>query len=161
VSSPETTVTVRHICGHQEEHDLSARPAEERRGFARLMALLPCSDCVERESRTCPRAPRRPRRHRGADAPEGPGWDFLFEPGLGCGPEMGRPGWNAELDVLFVESEALLAFDVSPVYDFDQAFADGLTPPEVLEECRGGRAAPGVEGRLLVAASEGRVTRWR
>jgi hypothetical protein len=161
VSSPETTVTVRHVCDHQEEHDLSARPAEERRGFARLMALLPCSDCVERESRTCPRAPRRPGRHRGADAPEGPGWDFLFEPGLGCGPEMGRPGWNAELDVLFVESEALLAFDVSPVYDFDQAFADGLTPPEVLEECRGGRAAPGVEGRLLVAASEGRVTRWR
>jgi hypothetical protein len=72
---------------------------------------------------------------------------------------MGRPGWNAEMDRLLAESEALLAFDVSPVYDFDQAFADGLTPPEVLEECRGGRAAPGVERRLLVGASEGRVTR--
>ena len=72
---------------------------------------------------------------------------------------MGRPGWNAELDVLFAESEALLAFDVSPVYDFDQAFADGLTPLEALEECHGGRAAPGVERRLLDGVSEGSVTR--
>jgi hypothetical protein len=71
---------------------------------------------------------------------------------------MGRPGWNAALDMLFAASEALRAFDVSPVYDFDQAFADGLTPLEVLEEYRGGRAAPGQERRLVVGASQGSVT---
>jgi hypothetical protein len=71
---------------------------------------------------------------------------------------MGRPGWNAALDMLFAASEALLAFDVSPVCDFDQAFADGLTPLEVLAECRGGRAAPGVERRLVVGVYEGSVT---
>lgn len=37
--------TVAHSCGHSWSHDLSAKPAAERSGFARLLAWTPCDSC--------------------------------------------------------------------------------------------------------------------
>ncbi len=43
---PDKTVfTVVHTCGHNRSHDLSAKPAAERVGFARLLAWTPCDKC--------------------------------------------------------------------------------------------------------------------
>lgn len=40
-----TTWTVDHPCGHQIEHDLSARRADERAGYARWLEARDCTDC--------------------------------------------------------------------------------------------------------------------
>ncbi|MGW2600280.1 hypothetical protein [Streptomyces klenkii] len=40
-----TRWTVDHSCGHQVEHDLSARPADRRAGFARWLEDRDCSPC--------------------------------------------------------------------------------------------------------------------
>lgn len=37
--------TVVHSCGHSWSHDLSAKLAAERSGFARLLAWTPCDKC--------------------------------------------------------------------------------------------------------------------
>jgi hypothetical protein len=37
--------SVDHSCGHTIEHDLSARRADERAGYARWLAARSCSDC--------------------------------------------------------------------------------------------------------------------
>jgi hypothetical protein len=43
---PDKTVfTVVHTCGHNRNHDLSAKPPAERAGFARLLAWTPCDSC--------------------------------------------------------------------------------------------------------------------
>ena len=43
---PDKTVfTVIHNCGHNRNHDLSAKPPAERAGFARLLAWTPCDNC--------------------------------------------------------------------------------------------------------------------
>ena len=43
--SEQTVFSVHHTCGHDRRHDLSAKPAIERAGFARLLAWTPCDDC--------------------------------------------------------------------------------------------------------------------
>ena len=43
--SEQTVFSVHHSCGHDRRHDLSANPAVERAGFARLLAWTPCDDC--------------------------------------------------------------------------------------------------------------------
>ncbi|ULR48477.1 hypothetical protein [Streptomyces deccanensis] len=40
-----TQWTVEHACSHQTVHDLSARPADKRAGFARWLATRDCTDC--------------------------------------------------------------------------------------------------------------------
>jgi hypothetical protein len=40
-----TTWTVDHQCGHRLDHDLSARRADERAGYARWLEARPCTDC--------------------------------------------------------------------------------------------------------------------
>jgi hypothetical protein len=40
-----TVFTVTHSCGHDWTHDLSARPAHERVGFARWLRSTPCPQC--------------------------------------------------------------------------------------------------------------------
>ncbi|MFC9327922.1 hypothetical protein [Kitasatospora sp. NPDC057015] len=34
-----------HACGHEVEHDLAARPADRRAGYARWLAGRDCTDC--------------------------------------------------------------------------------------------------------------------
>ncbi|WP_030611648.1 hypothetical protein [Streptomyces sclerotialus] len=36
---------VDHACGHRQEVDLSARPADQRAGYARWLAARDCTDC--------------------------------------------------------------------------------------------------------------------
>ena len=50
--STPTLFTVTHSCGHEWTHDLSARPAQERVGFARWLTSTFCPDC---SSPTCER----------------------------------------------------------------------------------------------------------
>ncbi|GAA3796873.1 hypothetical protein ACFS5L_02220 [Streptomyces phyllanthi] len=40
-----TTWTVDHACGHQADHDLSHRPADQRAGYARWLTTKDCTDC--------------------------------------------------------------------------------------------------------------------
>ncbi|WP_208816812.1 hypothetical protein [Streptomyces prasinus] len=40
-----TQWTITHDCGHEVVHDLSARPADKRAGFARWLATKNCTDC--------------------------------------------------------------------------------------------------------------------
>ncbi|SEO73579.1 hypothetical protein [Actinacidiphila rubida] len=40
-----TTWTVDHQCGHRLDHDLSARRADERAGYARWLEARACTDC--------------------------------------------------------------------------------------------------------------------
>ncbi|MFD7517440.1 hypothetical protein ACFV85_21860 [Streptomyces niveus] len=40
-----TEWTAEHSCGHSVVHDLSARPADRRAGFARWLAIRDCTDC--------------------------------------------------------------------------------------------------------------------
>lgn len=40
-----TKWTVEHACGHEDIHDLSGRPADQRAGFARWLATRDCTDC--------------------------------------------------------------------------------------------------------------------
>lgn len=37
--------TVTHDCGHEVEHDMSARKADRRAGYARWLAARNCTDC--------------------------------------------------------------------------------------------------------------------
>ncbi|MFJ1707582.1 hypothetical protein [Kitasatospora sp. NPDC088346] len=48
----KTRWPVTHSCGHEVEHDLSARPADRRAGYARWLAGRDCTDCwrADRES---------------------------------------------------------------------------------------------------------------
>ncbi|WP_225847281.1 hypothetical protein [Streptomyces sp. HPF1205] len=39
------TWTVNHACGHTIDHDLSARRADERAGYARWLTARACTDC--------------------------------------------------------------------------------------------------------------------
>jgi len=41
----KTEWTVTHECGHDQDHDLSAKKAADRAGFARWLATKECSDC--------------------------------------------------------------------------------------------------------------------
>ncbi|MEU8924208.1 hypothetical protein AB0D10_25240 [Kitasatospora sp. NPDC048545] len=41
----KTVWTVEHACGDSVEHDLSARPADQRAGYARWLAGRSCKDC--------------------------------------------------------------------------------------------------------------------
>ena len=152
----ETTFTVTHSCGHDETHDLSARPAAERHGFARLLALLPCSACRDGEARGCNRTGRRGLRGRPTRRERSPGcdagdsddsWELLFAPGGGCRPESTRADWEADLEELFGRHEGLCSFDLSPVYNFEQAFTNGLTPAETLDEALGRLELPGLATR--------------
>jgi hypothetical protein len=44
-----TTWTVDHQCGHRIDHDLSARRADERAGYARWLEARACTDCWRTE----------------------------------------------------------------------------------------------------------------
>lgn len=41
----KTTWPVEHVCGHDEDHDLSAKRPSERAGYARWLTTKDCSDC--------------------------------------------------------------------------------------------------------------------
>jgi hypothetical protein len=41
----QTTWTVTHSCGHDQDHDLSSRRPSERAGFARWLGKKECSSC--------------------------------------------------------------------------------------------------------------------
>ncbi|MFJ7278303.1 hypothetical protein [Kitasatospora sp. NPDC098663] len=41
----KTEWAVTHSCGHEHTHDLSARPADRRAGYARWLASRDCTDC--------------------------------------------------------------------------------------------------------------------
>ncbi|GAB7185641.1 hypothetical protein ATKI12_5472 [Kitasatospora sp. Ki12] len=41
----KTKWVVTHSCGHEHEHDLGARPADRRAGYARWLAGRDCTDC--------------------------------------------------------------------------------------------------------------------
>ena len=56
--STPTLFTVTHSCGHEWTHDLSARPAPERLGFARWLTSTFCPDC---SGPTCERDDERKR----------------------------------------------------------------------------------------------------
>lgn len=71
---------VTHQCGHDSDHDLSGRPADQRAGYARWLATRPCTDCwrAERDQDTAGRqawlAERRAREEQ--DAKE---WAVRFQ----------------------------------------------------------------------------------
>ncbi|MFB8086867.1 hypothetical protein [Streptomyces sp. NPDC055992] len=41
----KTVWPISHSCGHHDDRDLSARPADQRAGFAEWLAKQPCTDC--------------------------------------------------------------------------------------------------------------------
>ncbi len=41
----KTTWNVEHACGHRAEHDLSAKRASERAGYARWLGTKDCTEC--------------------------------------------------------------------------------------------------------------------
>jgi hypothetical protein len=41
----KTVWPIEHICGHREDHDLSAKRPSERAGYARWLATKDCSGC--------------------------------------------------------------------------------------------------------------------
>ncbi|MEY9961785.1 hypothetical protein [Streptacidiphilus sp. MAP5-52] len=45
----KTRFDVTHLCGDTVEHDLSARPADQRAGYARWLSTRPCTDCWRSE----------------------------------------------------------------------------------------------------------------
>ncbi|GJF32648.1 hypothetical protein KNE206_53480 [Kitasatospora sp. NE20-6] len=44
-----TRWTVTHSCGHEAEHDLTARPADRRASYARWLCARDCTDCWRAE----------------------------------------------------------------------------------------------------------------
>jgi len=48
-------VPVRHSCGHEQEHDMSARDLSERRRFAKWLSKRQCNECWRAERRKAER----------------------------------------------------------------------------------------------------------
>ncbi|MBU7598884.1 hypothetical protein JGS22_014985 [Streptomyces sp. P38-E01] len=144
--------TVTHDCGHEAEHDLSARPADRRSGYARWLAARDCTDCWKASRDTDTQstkewlATRRAEERQAADEwaqqfamPPLEGPDTILDWGERCRHQL-MTAAHSDLvlegtcdDTTWAELEAKARTVTRAGWWLDQRTADGTDLPELLD----------------------------